>query len=149
MADLTVTVTDSITISGRKSGSERVQTISGINHVVQGVVSIPNAAYFTLLSFDSAAAGIQQVANGTIKYARFTNTHASNPIFLSWGTTDGSGTPPDDIINVEIPAGCTFALSDGTAAANSSFTSTMLNLYRASARATGGAATMEVFYATT
>jgi hypothetical protein len=147
MADLTVTVTDTITTGGRKAGAERAHTISGINHVVQGLVTIPNAAFFDLLTFDSTARGIYQVADNTLKYLRVTNTDASNPVFLM--TSNDAGSPPDKYINVEIPAGCSFTLFGDSIGGGSSFTSTLNKLYRLGIRATGGAADIEVFYATT
>ena len=51
MADLTVTVTDTITTGGRKAGAERAHTITGINKVIQAIVAVPNASHFNLLNF--------------------------------------------------------------------------------------------------
>ena len=147
MADLTVTVTDTITTGGRKAGAERTHTITGINHVIQGIVAIPNATHFTLLGFAGSAAGLSQPADNTLKYARFTNTGATHPIFLTF--SNDAGSPPDKYINIEIPAGCSFTLFGDSIGAGSSFTTTLNKLYRSSARATGGDTTMEVFYATT
>ena len=147
MADLTVTVTDTITTGGRKAGAERAHTITGVNKVIQAIVAVPNSSHFNLLNFGASAAGLALAADNTLKYARFTNTGATHPIFLTF--SNDAGSPPDKYINVEIPAGCSFTLFGDSIGGGSSFTTTLNKLYRTSARATGGDTTMEVFYATT
>ena len=147
MADLTVTVTDTITTGGRKAGAERAHTISGINHVVQGLVTIPDAAFFDFLTFAAAGRGVYQVADNTLKYIRITNTHASNPVFLA--VSNDAGSPPDVNISIEIPAGCSWSLFGDSIGGGSSFATTLNKLYRFGIRATGGDADIEVFYATT
>ena len=142
MADLTVTVTDSISISGRKLGSEREHTITGINNVLQAIVDIPNATSFTAIGFATAAAGVNTLADGSLRYARFTNTDGANPVFLFFGVAGGGQ-------NIEIPAGCSFVLAEDTYGTGSSFVSSLTQMDKISARATGGDVVMEVFYATT
>ena len=148
MADLSVTVSDTITVSGRKYGAERTHTISGVNNVVHGFVDIPNASYFNLLAFESSASqGFQELTNGALKYLRITNTDSTNSIFVSWSTNTGAATPPHDLTNQEIPAGCSFVLFADDNDTASSFTVTQNNLYRIALRATGGTAVADIFLA--
>lgn len=142
MADLTVTITDSITVSGRKLGSEREHTITGINNVLQAVVDVPNASAFTAIGFAAAAAGVNTLADGTLRYARFTNTDGTHPVYLSFGVAGSLQT-------VEVPAGCSFVLAEDKYGTGSSFVSSLTQIDKISARATGGDVIMEVFYATT
>ena len=143
MADLTVTVTDTITISGRRSGSERTHTITGINHVLQSIVNVPNAISFRALNFASSAAGMLQLSDGTLRYIRFTNTNGTHPVYLFFGDFSDAG------YNIEIPAGCSFILSEDTFGTGSSLASSGTQMDKISARSTGGDVVMEVFYATT
>ena len=142
MADLTVTVTDSITVSGRRLGSEREHTITGINNTLQALIDIPDAASFTAIGFLPAAAGVNSLADGTLRYARFTNTDGTNPVFLFFGTASAGQ-------NIEIPAGCSFILTEDKFGTAASFVSSLTQMDKISARATGGDVIMEVFYATT
>ena len=148
MADLKVTTSDSVTVSGRQYGNTHETTISGVNNMVHGFVDIPNASYFNLLAFDSAASqGFQELTNGALKYLRITNTDSTNSIFVSWSTNTGAATPPHDLTNQEIPAGCSFVLFADDNDTASSFTVTQNNLYRIALRATGGTAVADIFLA--
>jgi hypothetical protein len=149
MADLTVTITDSISISGKKMGSEREQTITGINRVSQGVVSVIATAQSIIMGFDTKAGGLYTLEQGTLKYARLTNLDSTNSMFLSYFTDDGVSTPPDDVSNIEIPAGCSFVVYSDEGATDSSFISSYLNIYKMELRATGADLLADVFYATT
>ena len=148
MADLTVTTTDSVTLSGRQYGNTHETTISGVNNVVQTVTVIPNATAFELFSFGSTLQGFSSFVAADLKYMRFTNTDANNSVFITMFFDDGSPLAPDGGSNFEIPAGCSFVGFAGEHKNSSSAVFSLDNMYRIQGRATGGDVTMDMFIAT-
>ena len=154
MADLTVTTTDTVTITGRQYGNTHEATITGINQVAQGKVNVKSSGFLNLLAFNASdQQGLYQFLNDTMKYFRLTNRDANNRVVLSIGTTDGV-TSPLDIINIEIPAGCSYvfhgdgAVGDGLNVAGS-FTTSAFRLSRLSVQALTSNVDVEIFIATT
>tara|TARA_S200002703_G_scaffold1225_2_gene2101 strand:+ start:1227 stop:1691 length:465 start_codon:yes stop_codon:yes gene_type:complete len=154
MADLTVTTTDTVTITGRQYGNTHEATITGINQVAQGKVNVKSSGFLQLMGFDSAdQKGLFQFLDNTMKYFRLTNLDANNSVVLSISTTDGV-TSPLDVINIEVPAGCSYvfhgdgAVGDGLNVAGS-FTTSPFRLYRSSVRALSSNVDVEIFIATT
>jgi len=154
MADLVVTTTDSVTLTGRQYGNTHEATITGINQVAQGKVNVKSSGFLNLLTFDASdQQGFYQFLNDTMKYFRLTNLNANYSVVLSIGTTDGVTTPLD-VINIEIPAGCSYvfhgdgAVGDGLNVAGS-FTTSAFRLYRLSVQALTANVDVEMFIATT
>lgn len=154
MADLKVTTTDTVTITGRQYGNTHEATITGINQVAQGKVNVKSSGFLQLMGFDNAdQKGLFQFLDNTLKYFRLTNLDANNSVVLSIGTTDGV-TSPLDVINIEIPAGCSYvfhgdgAVGDGLNV-DGSFTTSAFRLYRASVQALTSNVDVEIFIATT
>ena len=148
MADLTVTTTDSVTLQGRKYGNEHTTTITGVNNVVHAVSVVPNATQFNVFSFGSSTQGFSQFVASDLKYMRFTNTDATNSVFLTITNDEGTGSPPHDYANLEIPAGTSFVVFAGQLKVHGSATFTINDMYRLQARATGGDVIMDMFIAT-
>ena len=153
MADLVVTTTDSVTLTGRQYGNTHEATITGINQVAQGKVNVKSSGFLQLMGFDNAnQLGLYQFLDNTMKYFRLTNLDANYSVVLSIGT-DGAS-PPEDIINIEIPAGCSYvyhgdgAVGDGLNV-NGSFTTSANGLYRMSVQALTSNVDVEIFIATT
>ena len=154
MADLVVTTTDSVTLTGRQYGNTHEVTITGINQVAQGKVNVKSSGFLDLLGFDNSdQLGFYRFLNDTMKYFRLTNLDASNSVVLSISTTDGITTPLD-VINLEIPAGCSYvfhgdgAVGDGLNV-DGSFTTSAFRLYRLSVQALSSNVDVEMFIATT
>ena len=148
MADLKVTTSDTVTLTGRQYGNTHETTISGVNNVVHAVTVVPNATAFNLFSFGSALQGFASFVASDLKYLRFTNTDSNHPVFLTISFDDGSPTAPDGRSNLEIPAGCSFVLFAGEHITSSSAAFSLHDMYRIKARATGGDVTMDMFIAT-
>ena len=148
MADLTVTTTDTVTLTGRKYGNEHTTTISGVNNVVHAVTVVPNATAFNLFSFGSSLQGFSSFVAADLKYMRFTNTDLTNSVFLTISFDDGSALPPHGASNVEIPAGCSFVAFAGEHKVSGSAVFSLDSMYRIQGRATGGDVTMDMFIAT-
>ena len=154
MADLVVTTTDSVTLTGRQYGNTHEVTITGINQVAQGKVNVKSSGFLQLMGFDNTdQKGLFQFLDNSLKYFRLTNLDANNSVVLSISTTDGV-TSPLDIINIEIPAGCSYvfhgdgAVGDGLNV-HGSFTTSANRLYRSSVRALSSNVDVEIFIATT
>tara|TARA_A100001515_G_scaffold35425_1_gene27612 strand:- start:5235 stop:5681 length:447 start_codon:yes stop_codon:yes gene_type:complete len=108
MADLTVTLTENITVDGHQYGGTKSFTVSGINEVFRRKVTCPNGHSTTIATF---AADVKTAANaiavGDAKYIRITNIDTSDielaivgaatlyQITLSAGQTHVLGSPDD------------------------------------------------------
>ena len=78
MADLTVTVTESVTINGALRGSSNILTVTGITDTFERVVTCPHSNTTTIATFNSnvyGSAGALDLEN--CKYIRVTNVSAS------------------------------------------------------------------------
>ena len=148
MADLTVTTSDTVTLTGRKYGNEHTTTISGVNNVVHSISVLPNATAFNLFGFGSTLQGFSSFVASDLKYLRFTNTDSTNSVFITISFDDGSPTAPDGASNLEIPAGCSFVAFAGEHKVSGSAVFSLDSMYRISGRATGGDVTMDMFIAT-
>ena len=84
MANLTVTLTESVTLNGSVRGSTTQLTITGIEQVMERIVTIPASADTTVLLAKSTVA----TSDGAIdiqdtKYIRVTNLDSTNSVILS------------------------------------------------------------------
>ena len=78
MADLTVTVTESVTINGALRGSSNNLTVTGLTDTFERVVTCPHSNTTTIATFNSnvyGSAGALDLEN--CKYIRITNVSAS------------------------------------------------------------------------
>ena len=83
MADLTVTITESVTLNGTARGSTNTKTVSGINHVMHRIVTCPSSQSTTIAVFNTntyRAAGAIDTEN--VRHIRITNLESSNAVFL-------------------------------------------------------------------
>ena len=83
MADLTVTVTESIIVNNAKRGSTNTTTISGITDTFERVITCPHSATTTIATFasnvyDSAGA----IDKENVRYIRVTNLSSTLDIEL-------------------------------------------------------------------
>ena len=85
MADLTVTITESVTLNGAARGSSNALTVSGINDVYHRVITCPDDSQVAVATFKSTLSNTtEQVLDmELVKYIRITNLDASNPIILN------------------------------------------------------------------
>ena len=81
MADLTLTITEAVTLNGTSHGATNTQTITGVTDVLHRIVDVPTSGYIDLANFASAASGVA-IADGTAKHIRITNLDATNFVTL-------------------------------------------------------------------
>ncbi len=76
MADLTITITEAVTLNGASRGSTNThtETVTQIDH---RIITCLHSAEQTVVLFDSAVAA-GQIADGTLDYLRLTNLDGTN-----------------------------------------------------------------------
>ena len=83
MADLTLTITEAVTLNGSARGSTNTKTVAGINHVMHRIVTCPVGQSTTVAVFNTntySAAGAIDTEN--VRHIRITNLDSSNAVFL-------------------------------------------------------------------
>jgi hypothetical protein len=86
-ANLTVTLTDSVTLNGQAYGNTNTLTIGEIDEVYSRVVEVPISAYTPVLELGSATGqGVLTATN--VKYIRITNLDDTNQVQLKVFGTD-------------------------------------------------------------
>ena len=85
MADLVVTITESVTLNGAARGSSNALTISGVDDVYHRIVTLADdVSDATLVAFTNVITGRDGAMNrDNVKYIRVTNLDASNPVILN------------------------------------------------------------------
>jgi hypothetical protein len=81
MADLTLTITEAVTLNGTSHGSNNTQTITGVTDVLHRIVDVPTSGYIDLVNFAAAASGVA-IADSSTKHLRITNLDATNFVTL-------------------------------------------------------------------
>ena len=131
MANLTVTLTESVTLNGSVRGSTNQLTITGIEQVMERIITIPGSADTTvLLTKQTVADSDSAIDIQDTKYIRITNLDSTNSVNLSLQidrAEDDSGA--DESVTILLEAGRTFMLGTphdavGVFDTNSSITDT-------------------------
>ena len=143
-ANLTVTVTDSVTLNGQSYGNTNTLTVSSIDEVYSRVVEVPISAFTSVLELGAASGqGILKATD--VKYIRITNLDDTNYVNLKvFGT---------DTMVIKLEAGKSFVLGgvsfDAVASADIASGSVSHNAaFVISAEAQVVACDLEVFAAT-
>ncbi len=112
MANLTVTLTESVTLNGSVRGSTNQLTITGIEHVMERIVTIPASADTTvLLTKDTVASSDSAVDIQDTKYIRITNLDSTNSVNLSLQIDSGEDdSSADESCSILLEAGKTFIM---------------------------------------
>ena len=112
MANLTVTLTESVTLNGSVRGSTNQLTITGIEHVMERIVTIPASADTTvLLTKDTVASSDSAVDIQKTKYIRITNLDSTNSVTLSLQVDiNENDSAADESASILLEAGKTFML---------------------------------------
>jgi len=84
MADLTTTVTESVTLNGAVRGTTNVVTTTGINNVYERIVTCTTGQTTFLAAFDSNSYGSAvQIDKEDVRYIRVTNLDTTNSLELA------------------------------------------------------------------
>lgn len=154
MADLTTTITESVTINGSVRGSSNTLTITGIEHTFERVATIPADADATvLLTKDTITSSDGAVDIQDTKYIRITNLDDTNSVNLSLQIdrhNDDSGA--EESATILLQAGHSFIMGtphDGIAVsdANATINTTMHDLESILVDSGSNAVKLEVFVA--
>ena len=112
MANLTVTLTESVTLNGSVRGSTNQLTITGIEHVMERIVTIPSSVDTTvLLTKDTVGSSDSAVDIQDTKYIRITNLDSTNSVVLSFQIDDDNNdSTADHSSSLLLEAGKTFIM---------------------------------------
>ena len=84
MADLTVTLTESVTLNSSVRGSTNTLTIANIDEVVERVVTCTASQTTTIATFAASVhTSVQAIDVNDAKYVRVTNLDSTNPVELA------------------------------------------------------------------
>jgi len=86
-ANLTVTITDAVTLNGQKYGNTNTLTVAEIDEVYSRVVEVPIGAFTPVLEL-GAATGQGVLTATNVKYIRVTNLDDTNNVYLKVFGTD-------------------------------------------------------------
>ena len=100
-ADLTVTLTEAITLNGYDQGSKNTKTISSIAEISKRIMTITtNEA--TIATMSGAVASSGHFNDSAVRYMRFTNLDDTNFLTLTFTNTD------NDEVAIKLDAGNSF-----------------------------------------
>ena len=103
MATLTTTITESLILNGATQGGSNTKSITGINAASKRIFTITtNEA--TIATFSGAVTSAGHFNDGTVRYIRITNLHAT--YFVALTLTNGS----NDEFAFKLDAGQSFVL---------------------------------------
>jgi hypothetical protein len=140
-ANLTVTVTDAVTLNGQAYGNTNTLTVTSIDEVYSRIVEVPIGAFTPVLQLGATGQGQLTAAN--VKYVRVTNLDDTNSVNLKIGN--------GDTIVLKLEAGKSFIMGGASFDADNTDIAQGAVAYNAafimSAEATVAACDIEVFAA--
>lgn len=98
-ADLTVRVTEDITLNGRTLGNTNTHTIKGINEVSERIFTVPTSEITVLSSSSGLGAGT--FLSSSIKYVRFTNLDDANFVRLTFTSSSAGSAKNKAVFKLE------------------------------------------------
>jgi hypothetical protein len=112
MANLTVTITENVILNGSVRGSTNQLTITGIESVLERIVTIPSSIDTTvLLSKDTVGSSDGALDIQDTKYIRITNLDSTNSVKLSLQIdNDNDNSAADESCLILLEAGRTFMM---------------------------------------
>ena len=144
-ANLTVTITDSVTLNGQAYGNTNTLTVGSIDEVYSRIVEVPTSAFTPVLQLGTTGQGQLTAAN--VKYIRVTNLDDTNYVNLKMVSNDG------DAMVVRVNAGNSFIMGgaqfDADNADISQAAASHGSAFTMYAEATVTACDIEIFAATT
>ena len=154
MADLVVTITESVTLNGAARGSSNALTVTGVDDVYHRIVTVPSGGDTTLVNFHAAVSTSDSSLDvENVKYIRVTNLDSSNPVNLSLQVDAGEDdSAADGSATLLLEAKKSFIMgspSDGIAVDDDAATivTTLNNLESIIADSASAAVQVEIFIA--
>ncbi len=112
MADLNVTLSESVTLNGSVRGTTNTLTITDIEHVMERIVTIPSSIDTTVVVWE-ATVGTEDSAVDIedTKYIRITNLDSTNSVNLSLQIdANEDGSSADESCTILLEAGHSFVI---------------------------------------
>jgi len=83
MADLTVTITEAVTLNGSSRGSTNTLTVAGVDDIYHRIITCPDDVPVTVANFHATTgASDSSLDVENVKYIRVTNMDSSNPVII-------------------------------------------------------------------
>ena len=144
MANLTVTITESVTLNSAARGSTNTKTITGVLDVYERVITVPTSEVALYTTHASVPQG-GVFDDDLIKYARITNLDGSNFVTLRV-TNAGSD---ETLLKLQAGESCMLFLHDDSTSMNESgaANATLHAITSVEATADTAACSVEVFVA--
>ena len=84
MADLTVTITEAVTLNGSSRGSTNTLTVTGVDDIYHRIITCPDDVPVTVANFHATTGTSDSSLDAeNVKYIRCTNMDGSNSVNLS------------------------------------------------------------------
>ena len=113
MADLTVTITEAVTLNGSSRGSTNTLTVTGVDDLYHRIITCPANSETRLVDFHSSVADatVSAMDVQNVKYIRVTNMDSSNPLTLGLQVDVGEDdTAADSSASILLEAGKSFMM---------------------------------------
>jgi len=143
MANLTLTITEAVTLNGVSRGSTNTQTVENVTEVYHRICDIRTNQWHTVAAFGASVGG-STLIDATVKHLRITNLDATNFVKLILTETGVQE------FMVKIEAGDSFILGNSVSDANAlgtGATPSFTNIDTITARADQGDCQIELFIA--
>lgn len=88
-ADLTVTITEAITLNSQDKGATNTLTISSVTEVSQRIVEVPTSE-ITILAFQASSPGAGTFTEADVRYIRITNKDDTNFVQLIFASENSN-----------------------------------------------------------
>tara|TARA_R100001510_G_scaffold26279_1_gene23119 strand:+ start:162 stop:644 length:483 start_codon:yes stop_codon:yes gene_type:complete len=83
MADLTVTITEAVTLNGSSRGSTNTLTVTGVDDIYHRIITCPDDVPVTVANFHAnTGTSDSSLDVENVKYIRITNMDGSNPVIV-------------------------------------------------------------------
>lgn len=91
MADLTITITEDLTINGAEVGGTNTKTVSSITDVFKRTITCQNGQETIIATFGAQEySSAQAIDLGDTKYIRVTNLDSTNTVEVAYVLSDGA-----------------------------------------------------------
>jgi hypothetical protein len=113
MADLTVTITEAVTLNGSSRGSTNTLTVAGVDDLYHRIITCPADSETRLVDFHSSVADatVSAMDVQNVRYIRVTNMDSSNPLTLGLQVDVGEDdTAADSSASILLEAGKSFMM---------------------------------------
>jgi hypothetical protein len=112
MADLTVKITESVTLNGISQRAENTLTISSVSQVLKRIVTIPSGSDTTIVRFNTSVhTNDGAIDVDDVKYLRVTNLDSSNSIHMALHIEHGNDdSGADSYLTFVVEAGKSFIM---------------------------------------